>query len=237
MAKRYRDRDWLEERYHGDGLTQQEIGELCGVSATTIRTWMREFGLETREVAGENHGLYGTDRSEETKRKISETLAGREFSEETLRRFAEGQRGKPVPEDARRKISEALTGRKKTEETRRKMSCSTAGEHNPNWKGGEYAKEWYGPDWTVIRDQIRERDEVCQYCCEDGSRYSLDVHHIVPIRYFREADGVSIDEAHCETNLVLLCRPCHAQADHGTIEVRLPEWDELPEAMRDELDG
>lgn len=160
MERLYRDREWLVARYLGDGLTQREIGELCGVSARTIRTYMKRFGIETREVAGENHGLYGKERSEETKRRISEALQGREFSEVTLRRFAEGQRGKLISKDAREKISRALSGREKSEDTRRRMSRSTAGERNPNWKGGEYTKEWYGPRWTVIRDRIHERDRV-----------------------------------------------------------------------------
>lgn len=77
MDRPYRDREWLEARYHGDGLTQREIGELCNVSASTIRKDMKRFEIETREIAGQNHGLYGRERSEETRRKISETMQGR----------------------------------------------------------------------------------------------------------------------------------------------------------------
>lgn len=236
MERPYRDPEWLHARYHRDGLTQRQIGDLCGVHEGTIGKWMKRFGIETRELVGENHGLYGKERDEATKRKISEALQGREFSEETRRRFAEGQRGNSIPDRVRVKISEALTGRKKSEETRRRMSRSTAGEKNPDWKGGEYTKEWYGPEWTVVRDRIRDRDEVCQHCGEDGSRRPLDVHHIVPIRYFRAAHGVRIGTAHHETNLVLLCRSCHARADHGAIEVEPPDWNDLPDAIRDELD-
>ena len=237
MERPYRDREWLTERYHEDGLTQREIGELCGVHEITIRRWMKRLGIETREVAGENHGLHGKARSEETKRKISETMQGREFSEETRRRIGERHLGKTTPEATRAKISAALSGTKKSPETRRRMSRSTAGERNPNWKGGEYTREWYGPEWNVIRDRVYDRDEVCQHCGEDGSEYSLDVHHIVPIRYFRAADGVSMAAAHDETNLVLLCRPCHARAEHDAIDVGTPDWDRLPGAVREIFEG
>lgn len=62
MGRNYRDEDWLEEQYHGKGLTQREIAEECGVSPRTIRKYMKRFGIETREVIGENHGLYGKER-------------------------------------------------------------------------------------------------------------------------------------------------------------------------------
>lgn len=219
MERPYRDRDWLDERYHGGGLTQREIGELCGVSATTVRKYMRKFGIETREVAGENHGLYGTERSAETRQKISETLRGREFSEETRRRIGDSQRGQSLPEHTREKISDALRGRGKSAETRMKMSRSTAGDRNPNWKGGKYTEEWYGPGWAVIRERIRERDRVCQNCGEDGSNLRLEVHHITPLRFFRESENHSLEDGNEHSNLVLLCKRCHGLAEHGSIQV------------------
>lgn len=229
MGTEYRDPDWLEERYHGDGLTHREIAEECGISPRTIRKWISKFEIETRDVVGEHHGLYGEERSEEVKRRISESLLGREFSEETRKRISESQRGSTVPESVRRKISESLSGISRPEETRIKMSRSTAGKQNPNWKGGTYSDDWYGPLWTGIRDRVRKRDRVCQHSGSDGTESGLDVHHIVPIRVFREADDLDLEDANRESNLVLLCKRCHARADHGGIDVTPPTIDTVDE--------
>lgn len=232
MERPYREPEWLRARYHGDGLTQREIGERCGVHERTIGKWMTRLGIETREFAGENHGVYGTERDADTKRKISETMQGREFSEETRRRISEGQRGRELPETVREKISDSLTGIRKSDETRIMMSRSTAGSQNPNYRDGTFSEKWYGPLWTVIRETIRARDEVCQHCGEDGSETGLDVHHIVPVRHFMRAEGVQIEEAHQEANLVLRCKHCHGKADHGLINVGTPDWRALPDSVQ-----
>lgn len=108
--KRYRSGHWLEVKYWDEGLTQREIGEECGVSPRTIREYMNEFDVPTREMRGENHPMHGRERSEETKRKISETLDGRTFSEETRRRISQAQRGRELSDGVREKISKSLEG-------------------------------------------------------------------------------------------------------------------------------
>ncbi|WP_435174763.1 NUMOD3 domain-containing DNA-binding protein [Halorussus sp. AFM4] len=218
--KRYRNGWWLETKYRDEGLTQREIAEECGVSPRLIRKYMNRFDISTREMRGETHPMHGRERTEEEKRKISESLDGRSLSDETRRRIAEAQRGRELPEDVREKISESLEGLTRSEETRRKMSESTAGENNPNWRGG-YSNS-YGPGWTLARETVRERDEVCQHCGHDGSKYQLEVHHVIPVRVFRRADHLAIGDAHDERNLVLLCNRCHGRADHGHIEFEAP---------------
>ncbi|MFB6360145.1 MAG: NUMOD3 domain-containing DNA-binding protein [Halobacteriales archaeon] len=217
MERPYRNQEWLYQKYHEERLTQREIAEECGVSPRTIRTYMNEFEIETREVKGENHGLHGEERCEEVKQKISETLQGRTFSEETRRRMAEAHRGKTTPPEVKAKISRSLTGLTRPTETREQMSESTAGEQNPNWKGGHSAR--YGPSWGPIRERVRERDEVCQHCQEDGSERGLHVHHIVPVRKFRNSEDCELEDAHSLDNLVLLCSLCHARVEHGLIEL------------------
>ena len=49
--------------------------------------------------------------SEETKRKVSEALKGRVLSEETKRKIGEAHKGKLVSEETRRKLSEANKGK------------------------------------------------------------------------------------------------------------------------------
>ena len=127
MPPKYRDADWLVARYHGDGWTQREMADACGVSPRTIRTWMDRHDIETRDVEGENHPLYGETRDESVRERISETMEGREVSEDTRERMSESHVGNEVTEAAREKISRALEGRKKSAETRAKMSKSRLG--------------------------------------------------------------------------------------------------------------
>lgn len=216
MAARYRNGWWLETKYHEEGLTQREIADECEVSPRTIRKYMKRLGIETREVTGENHGLAGKERDPVTKQKISKALRGREFTEQARERMAEAREGTTVPATAREKISEALTGRSKSLATRRKMSQSRKGENNPQWKGGGSGK--YGPEWSFVRQQVRERDKVCQNCEHDGSVHRLEAHHIVPVRLFNQAEDTTIEDAHELGNLVLLCRKCHWMAERGELE-------------------
>jgi 5-methylcytosine-specific restriction endonuclease McrA len=219
VSERYRDRDWLEVMYHGRELTQREIAERCDVSPRTIRTYMKEFGIPTREVRGRNHGLYGRERDEETRRKISDSLEDRDITPEWRKRISEALTGRKIPTDVRERIADSLAGMERSRETRRRMSESTAGERNPNWRGGGSRREWYGPGWTVARERVRERDGVCQHCGEDGQERDLHVHHLVPVRRFQETPEANVDDAHCLSNLVLLCNECHGLAEHGRIDV------------------
>lgn len=212
---RYRDPEWLRTRYHREELTQREMAERCGVSPSTVRKWMRRHGIETRDLEGENHPLYGEEREESVREQIAETMTGREVSEETRKRMAESHGGAEVSEQTCERISEALRGRTLPEETRRKMSEATAGEANPNWRGG-YSRR-YGSGWATARDRVRERDGTCQNCGHDGSDRRLEVHHVVPVRAFRNATDAAVEDAHDEENLVLLCRRCHRRADHGNL--------------------
>jgi 5-methylcytosine-specific restriction endonuclease McrA len=72
--------------------------------------------------------------------------------------------------------------------------------------------EMYRGFWKY-REEVQERDEVCQRCGHDGSDQFLDVHHITPVRKFDDPD-----KAHQLSNLVLLCRSCH-RAVEGDEEV------------------
>lgn len=47
-SKKYHDKDWLREKYHGELMTLKEIGDLCGVSRTTISDWLGRHGIDKR---------------------------------------------------------------------------------------------------------------------------------------------------------------------------------------------
>jgi transposase len=48
-SKRYHDQDWLREKYHGERMTMEEIGEECGVTVTTISDWMDRHDIDKRD--------------------------------------------------------------------------------------------------------------------------------------------------------------------------------------------
>lgn len=230
MVERYRSGWWLAIKYHGEGWTQREIADECGVSPRCIREYMNEFDIETRAVEGENHGLFGQERDEEVKEAISDALRGREFDDEARQRMAAAHTGREIPEQVRERIADSLTGREKPPETRAKMSQSRRGVDNHAWRGGHVYR--YGPGWTAAREAARDRDEVCRQCGHDGSERTLDVHHIVPVRHFRDAEDASLEAAHDLSNLVLLCRACHAAAEHGRIGFESGIADPLSETGR-----
>ena len=82
------------------------------------------------------------NRSEETRRKISEANKGKIVSEETRRKLSEAQKGKPHSEETKRKMSETkkgesnhFFGKKHSEETKRKIS--EAGKGQVPWNKGK----------------------------------------------------------------------------------------------------
>ena len=76
--------------------------------------------LHNRTNGGD--GVSGAVVSDETKRKISETLKGITHSEESRRKMSEAHKGKTHSEETKRKISETLKGKTLSEETKRKLS-------------------------------------------------------------------------------------------------------------------
>jgi hypothetical protein len=46
--KMYKNKEWLEIKYEHESLTMIEIGEICGVSAMTIRDWLKRHSLKIR---------------------------------------------------------------------------------------------------------------------------------------------------------------------------------------------
>ena len=91
---------------------------------------------ETRKKMSESQK--GRTNTDETKKKISATLTGRTVNEETRKKMSEAKKGENNPlygkhfsEETRRKISEANKGHTVSEETRRKLSESLKGRTSP----------------------------------------------------------------------------------------------------------
>jgi len=64
--QRYKDKEWLKEKYHDELMSQEEIGELCGVTQATIHNWMEKFDIEIRDgVQRFPHASFGMSRGYE----------------------------------------------------------------------------------------------------------------------------------------------------------------------------
>lgn len=179
------------------------------------------------EVKGENHGLHGKERSEEVKKRISEKLKDREFSEETRNRISESLTGKTIPPEVRAKISKSLRGVEKSDQTRRRMRQSKSGDvESPTYS--HWMQVAYNRGFKPAKREVHLRDEVCQVCYHDGSTRKLEVHHIIPVRLFRDIEGLEFIVAHSLGNLILLCQTCHPKVERGSIEIK-PNFEAVPE--------
>ena len=88
-------------------------------------------------------------------------------------------------------------------------SKNWTGDSNPRWIGGH--PRYYGENWGKMKSRVRERDGLeCQECGihESECEWTLEVHHITPIRTFEV-----LEEANTMENLVLLCPSCHRQKE------------------------
>lgn len=97
---------------------------------------------------------------------------------------------------------------------------NSVGENSPTWRGG--SPDYRGGNWNKVKKMARERDGYrCQQCGEKEGKEALDVHHIVPYRFFngdwRKANRLS--------NLISLCKRCHRKQESHW-------WQEVPEKFK-----
>lgn len=208
--EKYRDSEWLWEKYHGERLSTSEIGELCDCSKQTIKLWLEKHGIEKRsrseaaKVRMENY----PDLAEKLIEAGTETL--REHGVNPWEIWSEEER-----EAFRQRLSEERTGEGNP-------MWDVTGRDNPGWKEDKPNSQFYqSKAWRGVRESVIERDNHrCQDCgswsfdkyanahLEDGidekpldELEELTVHHVIPI----SDGGPKFDES----NLVTLCRSCH----------------------------
>lgn len=82
----------------------------------------------------------------------------------------------------------------------------------------------YNKGWTELRRKALRRDgNRCQECGVHKSSLDsdLDVHHLKPVREFKEAS-----DAHTLSNVVCLCRSCHIRLEWELRTIRNPARNE-----------
>jgi 5-methylcytosine-specific restriction endonuclease McrA len=89
------------------------------------------------------------------------------------------------------------------------------GPENPRWKGGY--DPYYGPNWSEQRKNVLKRDNhSCRRCGKNQKELGRepDVHHIEPLRKFKEDDEIKWSVANSKDNLVSLCKSCHIKIEN-----------------------
>lgn len=155
-------------------LTSEEFEEVRKAHSIAMSgTNNPNYGL-----TGENHYLYGTHRSEETKRKIGEAnkgennaMFGKHHSEEARRKMSDAQR-----ERFKNPENHPNYGKHFSEEIRRKMSEAMSGANNPACRA-VYCYELDEYFWGA--KEAEQRYGVCSNhissCCR-GARKSCGKH-------------------------------------------------------------
>jgi hypothetical protein len=118
-------------------------------------------------------------------------------------------------------------------EMRKDLSEARMGENNPNWVDGSPRNGQWRFQTQVYNWAEQHLGTECTLCGEED----LNVHHVVPRRFFEE-----IPMAHFASNLVPLCRSCHARVDHKVRDLlvedrarEIPFADRLPGPILDQL--
>lgn len=206
---KYRNKEWLKQKYINEKLSMIQISKLCKVSISPIFKWLKRYNIPIRSLGESHKGLNiwtkGTLMSEEVKRKISKANKGQKRTDET-----------------KQKMSLSAKGRIFSEETRNKMSKARMGkylkEKNNSWKGG------ITPLAKKIREHLKyqrwiqiifTRDNfTCQNCGQIGG--ILNAHHKITFaKIFQKYKITTLEEAlNCEAfwdinNGITLCKKCH----------------------------
>ena len=108
--------------------TENEMYYLEKYLIAYYQTNKKEFGYN-KSSGGEAKSL-GCHRSDETKKKMSESQKGKHVSDETKKKISEALKGKHFSEETKKKLSEAHKGVKKSphsDETKKKISESLKG--------------------------------------------------------------------------------------------------------------
>ena len=175
VGQRKSSKEWNEDKYMGSGTLLKKAKQKYGIenfekfliqycyskeeTNKAERFWIAEYrsrgkaeyNLANGGDGGNGEANKGKHRSEETKKKLSESHKGNRPSEETRRKMSEMRKGKKHSEEWARKISEANKGRKLSEEHRRKLSEAKKGKTpwNKGKKGSQQA--WNkGKHWKLV---------------------------------------------------------------------------------------
>jgi len=182
----------LERLYCEEKKSTIELSSRFDVASATITNWLRSYDLPVRSRA-ESLAQYVPD----------EDLLYKLHWEDKLKLY---------------EIAERFDVNNRTVSgwfNRRDIPIREyTGEEAANWQGGY--EEYYGPNWPKQRRKRLDRDGwECVVCSVSNEEHknrigtSLHVHHIQPMREFKEENTVDYESANDVENLITLCQSCH----------------------------
>lgn len=191
--------DNFQHEIIANNLTKEEADSFEKLLIEKFDTINDEYGYNCRE-GGSNGGISeearkkisnahkGSIVSDDTKRKISESLKGenhylygKHLTDETKKKLSDAHKGRSLSEDHKRKIGEAIKGenhpmygKQHTEESKQKMSEShkglLAGSKHPNARkviqydlDGKFIKVWDYIGEVEIELKIKKQS-ICNCC-------------------------------------------------------------------------
>lgn len=141
-----------------------------------------------KEIIKKTHS--GKHVSDETRKKLSESLRGREVSDETRKKLSESLKDKntghkrgPMLEETKKKISEANKGREISNETRKKISESnkgkTKGIHRKAARKGPLSDESkYKISQSLLgKNRGNYKESKCPHCGKEGRGGNMLRYH------------------------------------------------------------
>ena len=196
-SKKYQDKDWLYQKYWGEGLSDRDIARDCHISSSLVWYWKDKLKIPSR------------DRCEAIKKKGC-----------TLRaRIVIKKHCKNCNKLFSLKLNAYLKGRKfcSAKCQREALHRNIFGINNPNYGNGDKVKgnkngrwrggisfEPYGLEFnSKLKAYIRKRDDYqCQECGVKENGKAHDCHHI---DYNKENNKPE--------NLIALCKCCHSKTN------------------------
>lgn len=152
----------------------------------------------------------GKNLPDSTKQKISDALKGRFFSVEHRKKLSDAAKGKKkiLTNEWRKHLGDARRGKPLSIEHRRSIGEAQKGEKNHAWRGGKtsiYKKIRSSFDYRIWREAVFKRDNfTCMFCQRKGGRLNAD--HIKPFSLYPD---LRMDINNGRT----LCVDCHKKTD------------------------
>ena len=173
---KYKDETWLYSEYICKKRTSYNIAKECGVSGTTIRIWLENFGIERR-------GKAWSEEEKELLEELSTEMSFKEiFDSNLLNRTYDAIR----IQASKQNLKSIYDSSERNEETKIKISC-TLRDIERLYFDGYNTKEDYrlrnSENYKKWRASVFERDgyqcqnPTCKYC-GNGEEAKLHAHHI-----------------------------------------------------------
>lgn len=234
------DPDVLRYLYHDQDMTQQELGDIYGVSASTVGRALNHYDIGTsvydrldaetiRDQYDDGHSLPELADEHNTVRSTIWKIVHEKIVEDPVSR--ETLKDELTPDELRTRyinLDQPTQDIAYEYDTNEEAIWQLLHEYGIKTKSvGDYTisadsdteypkSELETTTYQEIREQVIERDDECRYC--ETTDRPLQMHHITP-----QSDFDDPQDSHRLDNCVLLCDRCHRHAEFGKITIERPD--------------